>query len=55
MDHVLGGELVQRRQPLALEPQQPVRVVLDHEDAVLAGQRHHRRRVSSDSRTPDGF
>ena len=37
-DVVTAVKLVQRRQPLALEPEQPVGVVLDHQHAVSAGE-----------------
>ncbi len=39
-DVVTAVKLVQRRQPLALEPEQPVGVVLDHQHTVSAGELH---------------
>ena len=52
-----GGrvERAQRRQRLALEAQPAVGVVLDDQQVALLGERHHRRRRSTDIVTPAGF
>ena len=54
-DVLAAIELEQARQRLALEPHEPVGVVLEHAQLPLAGEVASRRRRSSEGRPPVGF
>ena len=54
-DELAAVEREQRRQRLALVAQQPVRVVLEHEQLALVRDLDSRRRRGSDIVTPPGF